>query len=52
MIIIVYGSIYRPPPTVVRHSSEKGAIIFFRFIFRPNYYFNIYNDVFEQKKGI
>jgi hypothetical protein len=31
-------------------TSEKGAIIFFRFFFHPNYYFNIYNDFLSKRK--
>jgi hypothetical protein len=36
--------------TVVRHSSEKGAIIILAtFFFNLNSHFNLYNDVFEEK---
>jgi hypothetical protein len=36
--------------TVVRHSSEKGAIIILaNFFFNLNSHFNLYNDVFERK---
>jgi hypothetical protein len=36
--------------TVVRHSSEKGAIIILaNFFFNLNSHFNLYNDVFEGK---
>jgi hypothetical protein len=34
---------------VVRHSSEKGAIIILAFFFNLNSHFNLYNDVFEEK---
>jgi hypothetical protein len=35
------------PPTVVRHSSENGAInILAIFFFNLNSHFNLYNDVF------
>jgi hypothetical protein len=35
--------------TVVRHSSEKGAIIILAIFFTLNSNFNLYNDVFEGK---
>jgi hypothetical protein len=34
--------------TVVRHSCEKGAIIFLQF-FILNINFNLYNDIFDEK---